>query len=195
MPKFKKKESIMKKLLLINGSPRKGNCSLVFDRIEQSVASDVQVDRVELRKKKIDDCFGCSMTCSFERGCVRKDDMAEILTQMLECDLMVIACPNYFQNITGILKRFFDRTTPLYGERRLRNKKLIFVFIGGLPCSVTESTVPMCANGWARPMKVKWLNTYVMQATDIGKFIDVEESEAKINNLICEINEELKLND
>ncbi len=185
----------MKKLLLINGSPRKGNCAIVLDRVATSVGSDVIVDTINLKDKNITDCYGCSMTCSFEKGCVKKDDMHDILIKMLECDLMVIACPNYFQNVTGVLKRFFDRTTPLYGERKLRNKKLIFLFIGGLPCEVTEATVPFCANGWTRPMKVKWLNTYILQATERNNFIDKESSEAKILNLIKEVNEELKIGD
>lgn len=182
-----------KKLLLINGSSRIGNCHIILDRVAKSVGDNVDCELIDLRKKNIGECYGCHYHCSYERGCVQKDDMAEILAKMLEADLIIIASPNYFQNVSGITKKFFDRTTPFYKNRMLRNKRLIFVFVGGLDCAVTENTVTYCANGWARPMKLKWLNNYIFQATEITQFANPEDYESKMNNLITEVKEEMEI--
>ena len=50
-------------------------------------------------------CYGC-------RGkgvCVQKDDMEELLDQMVKADVLVLATPVYFYSMDGQLKTMIDR--------------------------------------------------------------------------------------
>ncbi len=181
----------MKKILLINGSPRKGNCSIILKKIEEKFnGEEISVETIELRKLKLNYCNGCHKYCEFTGKCSQNDGINELLPKLLECDMLIVASPNYFQNVTGLTKTFFDRTSPLYHKRLLRGKKLFFIFVGGLDTKITTDTVIPCANGWARPMKFYWINNYVFQATDINKFMDSNFDE-KMQNLLNEIDERI----
>lgn len=182
----------MKNLLLIGGGRRGGNCSIILKQIKEQVSSKkVNVELIDLKSLNINDCFGCDKTCDYKRGCVQKDDMAVLLEKMLKADMLVIASPNYFMNVSAIVKRFFDRTMPFHKDKPLRGKKTIFIFTGSLMPEITESTVKLCANGWARPMKVDWIDTFIFQAEGIGEFKDIEDKNAKMEKLIKEIKEQI----
>jgi multimeric flavodoxin WrbA len=57
--------------------------------------------------------------------------MTEIRNKMLDSDNIIIGTPNYFDNISGLLKDFVDRTHPFYKFELLKGKKLVLIMIGG----------------------------------------------------------------
>lgn len=101
-----------KKIVILNGSPRKnGNTSALvkaFKEGAESVGNTVTeffLDRMEIHGCK--GCFGghSSQVCP----CVQKDDMANIYPAVRESEVMVLASPLYYWNMSGQIRTAIDR--------------------------------------------------------------------------------------
>ena len=101
-----------KKVLILSGSPRKGgNSDLLCDEfVRGAKESGNEVEKIFLRDKEISYCTACYYCRDTGKGCVIKDDMAEILDKMLEADVIVMASPVYFYSIDAQMKIVIDRT-------------------------------------------------------------------------------------
>ena len=115
-----------KKVLIISGSPRKGgNSDILCDRFREGAeAAGNTVEKVFLRSLKIGPCMAC-YGCRGKGVCVQKDDMEELLDQMVKADVLVLATPVYFYSMDGQLKTMIDRTLPRYTESR--DKDVYFI--------------------------------------------------------------------
>lgn len=101
-----------KKIVILNGSPRmNGNTAELVKAFTEGVESAGHiVTRFDLQKMNIHPCLGCckgGKDCS--SPCVQKDDMDKIYPFYKEADLVVLASPLYYWNISGQLKAAFDR--------------------------------------------------------------------------------------
>jgi multimeric flavodoxin WrbA len=101
------------KAICIIGSPNEnGNTAFIVDKIIQGMsANNIDIKRYVLGSMNINYCKGCK-SCYETRRCVQQDDMELILKEMSESDVVLIASPSYWGNVTGQLKVFFDRCTP-----------------------------------------------------------------------------------
>ena len=115
-----------KKILIISASPRKGgNSDILCDRFMQGAEeAGNTVEKVFLRDLKIGYCMAC-YGCRGTKKCVQKDDMEELLSRMIEADVLVLATPVYFYSMDGQLKTMIDRTLPRYTE--IRDKEVYFI--------------------------------------------------------------------
>ncbi len=108
----------MKKIIVITSSPRKnGNSNALakeFVRGAQEAGNTVQT--VSIADIKMDFCRGC-MTCNHTLKCVINDDMKDVLETMRTADVIVFATPVYYYSVSGQLKTFFDRTSPLFAAK------------------------------------------------------------------------------
>lgn len=109
----------------IVGSPRNnGSTAYVVDKvIEGMKENDIKVKRYCLGNMNINFCYGCKKCYEKDGRCVQKDDMDLIMKDIFESDIIVIASPSYWGDITGQLKVFFDRSTP-YGDTN-ENRQVI----------------------------------------------------------------------
>ncbi|MFC1693010.1 flavodoxin family protein [Candidatus Latescibacterota bacterium] len=103
------------KILTILGSPhdRKSNTRALVDDFVQEVANaGLQLEHqvISLGRKTVLPCKGC-WNCTRNKPCPQsaKDDLDEIKTAMIDCDMLIIACPVYTNQITAQLKALFDR--------------------------------------------------------------------------------------
>lgn len=105
------------KILILNGSPR-GEKS---DTLHMTHAfldgmnhvSENEIDYLDVTQKHINYCKGC-FSCKRNGGtCVYDDDMADILNQILQSDLLLFSFPLYCFGIPAPLKTLLDRTMPL----------------------------------------------------------------------------------
>ena len=107
------------KILAINSSPRGGGQSiteLMLDHLVEGMReADAEVEKVNLREKKIKNCVGCFTCWTQTPGrCVQKDDMTkEIFPKLLKSDLVVYATPLYYHFMNGAMSTFRERTLPL----------------------------------------------------------------------------------
>ena len=115
-----------KKVLVISGSPRKGgNSDTLCDQfIKGANEAENDVEKIFIRDKKINFCTGC-YACKKDGNCIQKDDMAEILGEIMMADVVLMATPVYFYTMDGQMKTLIDRTVPLYS--RMKNKDMYFI--------------------------------------------------------------------
>jgi multimeric flavodoxin WrbA len=102
------------KALCVIGSPREdGSTALVVDKmIEGMLERGVDVARYGLGSLRINYCKGCHV-CEETRRCVQRDDVDVIMEDLFESDIVVVASPSYWGDVTGQLKVFIDRCNPL----------------------------------------------------------------------------------
>ena len=101
-----------KKIVILNGSPRRnGNTSaLVKAFTEGAKSAGNAVVEFFLDGMDIHGCKGCfGGHSSRECPCVQKDDMDKIYPAGRECDVIVLATPLYYWNMSGQIRTAVDR--------------------------------------------------------------------------------------
>jgi len=108
------------KVLGIYGSPRKGgNTDLLLDRIlEGAQAAGAEVDSIYARKLKISGCIECG-SCDDTGECAIHDDMDAVYPMLQEADVIFLASPNFFYNVTAQVKLLIDRSQAMWSKRLL----------------------------------------------------------------------------
>ena len=131
------------KIVTLLGSPRSGrNSSSIANRFtETAVQLEAENRTFELNRLTYRGCQGCYACKKTLDHCVLNDDLSEVLTAVQEADLVVLASPVYYGDVTAQLKGFIDRSfsylKPDYltnsQPSRLSPKKLVFVLVQGQP--------------------------------------------------------------
>ena len=101
-----------KKIVILNGSPRRtGNTSaLVKAFTEGAESAGHTVTEFFLDSMNIHGCKGCfGGHSSKECPCVQRDDMNKIYPVVRECDVIVLASPLYYWNMSGQIRTAIDR--------------------------------------------------------------------------------------
>ena len=101
----------MKKILILNGSPRKNGktASLINAFAEGAENAGNEVNNLYLNSMKIKGCLACEK-CSQNGGeCVQKDDMKTVNEAFEWADVVVFASPQFWGTISGQLKIVIDR--------------------------------------------------------------------------------------
>ena len=98
----------------IIGSPKaNGTTACVTDTIIEGMkVNNIDIKKYVLGEMDIKYCKGC-MKCYESKKCIQNDDMNLIIKDLFEADIVIIASPSYWGDVTGQLKVFFDRSTPL----------------------------------------------------------------------------------
>ena len=131
------------KIVTLLGSPRtKGISSTIANRITATAATlGAQTRAFELNCLTYRGCQACYACKTGHDSCVIRDDLAEVLAAVKEADLVVLASPIYYGEISSQLKGFLDRTfsylVPDYrtnpNPSRLTPKKMIIALAQGNP--------------------------------------------------------------
>ncbi len=101
-----------RKIVILNGSPRRnGNTSsLVKSFTEGAESAGHTVTEFFLQDMNIRGCRGCfGGHSSQDSPCVQKDDMDKIYPAVKESDVVVLASPLYYWNMSGQLRTAVDR--------------------------------------------------------------------------------------
>ena len=96
------------KILVLNGSPRKGNTLTAINSFVKGVSCEHEVEVVDTYKLDVSPCTGCR-ACQCYKGCVAKDDSNMIVDKIVNADLLVFATPVYWWGITAQLKMVIDK--------------------------------------------------------------------------------------
>ncbi len=101
-----------KKIVILNGSPRKaGNtAALTAEFTKGAIEAGNTVTEFFLDGMDIHGCKGCfGGHSSRECPCVQRDDMKKIYPAVKECDVIVLATPLYYWNMSGQIRIAIDR--------------------------------------------------------------------------------------
>lgn len=120
------------KVLAISASPRKGgNSDVLCDRfLEGARESGHDTEKIRLNEKNISPCVSC-YGCNKTKTCVKKDDMSEILSKLIDADVIILATPVYFYCMDAQIKMMIDRCLPRYTE--IENKQFYFIITAADP--------------------------------------------------------------
>lgn len=101
------------KAICIMGSPRQnGNTLAIAAAVLRGLeAHGADTSLIRLDEKAIGYCRGCK-ACYQTGICVQDDDVRQIAAEMLSADLVIVASPSYWGDVTAQLKTFIDRCTP-----------------------------------------------------------------------------------
>ncbi|MGD2149913.1 MAG: flavodoxin family protein [Desulfobacterales bacterium] len=124
----------MKQILGIIGSPRKlGNCEIMVKEISRQISIPHELKLLRLQDFKILPCRGC-YHCLFKTGhCVIEDDLATVVTAIVEADALIVSAPTYFLGINSCIKQFLDRGLSLLAHiEKLWHKPAVGVVIAGI---------------------------------------------------------------
>lgn len=138
----------MKKVLILEGSPRRnGNSAILSDEFARGAEeARCSVEKVRVCGKKIAGCLGCNACYRNGGTCVQKDDMAEIREKMLAADVIVLASPIYFYSMTAQMKAVIDRTYAFY--QQLEGKTFYFIITCGATDAVYTETMLAALRGF-----------------------------------------------
>lgn len=109
----------MTEILVLNGSPRgkSGNTEILVDAFLRGIERSgeaVKIRRHYLKDLQIHGCAGCFACWNRTPGtCAFDDDMAPILEDYANADIIVFATPLYHYGMTALLKNAIERTLPL----------------------------------------------------------------------------------
>ena len=99
----------MSTVLGICGSARKkGNTAALLR--EALNAAGMESELVFLSDLTIGFCTGC-LSCVKNKGvCIKDDDMQGLLDKMIEARAIVLGSPNYYYDVSGLMKNMIDRS-------------------------------------------------------------------------------------
>lgn len=100
------------KILCLLGSPReKGNSAAIANRFCKTAEGlGAEVKSFTLNNLQYRGCQGCLACKTKLDRCALNDDLTEVLDAVRETDVLVLASPVYFWDISSQLKTFIDRT-------------------------------------------------------------------------------------
>lgn len=121
------------KILVISSSPRKTKSQtfLLANSVLESSLREEDVEIIHLCDKKIEFCEHCEKCHIKIMDCPIKDDAFSILQKMLEADAIILASPNYINQVTASMKALFDRSSHFIHCRRLLGKYITGVVSSG----------------------------------------------------------------
>jgi multimeric flavodoxin WrbA len=128
----------MKKIVTLLGSPRaKGNSAAIASRFSKTAEKFGAKNKTySLNRLKFRGCQACMMCKEKLDRCALKDDLEPVLDDIRETDVLVLATPVYFADVTAQMKMFIDRTYSYYVPDFLNNpvpgrlalgKQLVFI--------------------------------------------------------------------
>lgn len=110
-------KSMSKKVVVISTSIRANSNSEALARSFADGASFAghDVEFITLKNREIRFCKGC-LACQQTGHCVIRDDVSEIMEQVIGSDVVVWATPIYYYEMSGQMKVLIDRLNPMFSK-------------------------------------------------------------------------------
>lgn len=139
------------KVTVFSGSHkgREGNTLIMVEEfLKGAEESGAETENIILAEKNIRHCRG-KFECWLKTPgrCTIRDDMDDLIPRFMGSDIVVFACPVYFDNVPSIMKNFIDRLTPVllpyfeenekgeyrHSKRYEKYPKIVVISNAGLP--------------------------------------------------------------
>jgi multimeric flavodoxin WrbA len=124
----------MMKALLISSSPHREESStfLLAKEVLRGLQEEgASCEEIHLHDCKVFFCESCETCHKKILQCPLEDDVTVILRKMLDADGIVMASPNYINNVTGSMKALLDRSSHFIHCKRLLGKYVAGVVTSG----------------------------------------------------------------
>ena len=118
------------KIVIINGSARKGNTLRAIDAFIQGASKKNEIEIIQPDRLHIAPCKGCGV-CQCYKGCVDQDDTNSTIDKVAAADMILFATPVYWWGMSSQLKLIIDKC--YCRGLQLKNKKVGTIVVGGSP--------------------------------------------------------------
>lgn len=118
------------KIVVVNGSPRKGNTVTAINAFTKGASAKHEVEVINSYKVKVGPCMGCG-ACECYKGCIASDDTNAVIDKLVAADVVVFATPVYWWGITAQIKLILDKC--YCRGAQLKGKKVGLIVCGGSP--------------------------------------------------------------
>jgi multimeric flavodoxin WrbA len=115
-----KNQMASKKVMIVKGSPRgEGNSAILASQVATGAQSvGANVESFYLHEMNIQPCDACdACRTDGDVDCILDDDMQFLYAKIREADVIVIASPVYWFNVSAQTKIFIDRFYAFGGEK------------------------------------------------------------------------------
>jgi len=139
------------KILVVYGSPRKGEGFKGASLIEQQLSThpDVEMEHLWLRDMDIKDCRGCHLCIlKGETHCPLQDETALLQQKMLDADGVLFTTPVYSLQVSALLKRPIDHLSYLWHRPRFFGKYAMGLASGGGQFKETLDYIKLNTSMW-----------------------------------------------
>lgn len=173
----------MKRILFLNGSPRKkGNTSVLLDYFKSQMQDSFHIENVFLYEYLIKPCTDCRFCKTDELECIIDDGMDEIYEKINKSELLVIGTPIYWFGPSAVTKLLLDRFRPYYVNKKLNNKKVILLLPAGTGESDCDLTIEMFKRSF-KALGVELIGTVTSEAYDAGDSLNDKKALKEIEQL------------
>ncbi len=103
----------MPSIISLNGSPvERSSTEILLDEIARGIREnseyDFTVESFRLHDLRYEFCQSCGFSPEPDY-CIYKDDLYPIYNKLIECDIILIGSPVYFDSVSAQTKKFIDR--------------------------------------------------------------------------------------
>ena len=121
-------------LVLHSGNVDTSNTLILWNMIKEGL--DADITEISLRDGELHDCHACAYQTCLHFGEKAKCFYGGVMTEevypaILECDALVMVCPNYNDAVSANLTAFINRLTALFRVHRFYDKRLYAVIVSG----------------------------------------------------------------
>jgi putative NADPH-quinone reductase len=134
------------KVLGIAGSPRRqGNTERLLDRFLAGATEEgAPVQKVVVPELEVAGCIACQ-GCWDDGRCVILDEFQPLYRQLIDADVIALATPRYYMNVTAQLKAVIDRSQCQWARKYVleaplratpaghRRRRGVLISVGGAP--------------------------------------------------------------
>ena len=191
------------KMMVVLGSPKEdGDCSCMIEHAIQGAREECMKHGIELVVKPVVPLFTkdirvCGQCVKCTQGttlpsCVIEDDMKQIMTDILDTNIIIHAMPVWYWTMPGLIKVYLERWSQLFKLPQLTIRDdakaaLRGLTMGAMACSGDPNHEAMCADAlrpWQRfaefvPDTFRWAGA-VSASTGVSRN---PESQKRCHNL------------
>jgi multimeric flavodoxin WrbA len=127
------------KIVAVLGSPRpqSNSSALAYKFLNTARERGAEIKIYPLNQLEYKGCQACRACKINSEACVQKDDLAEVLDAVKGADVLVLASPVYFGDVSGQMKCFIDRTYSYvsadFTTRLAAGKKAVIILVQANP--------------------------------------------------------------
>ncbi len=127
------------KIVAVLGSPRAQSNSTTLARAFLQGAAGLGAETKEyfLNRMDFQGCQGCGGCKTTSDHCLKEDELSAALEEVKAADVLVLASPVYFGDVSGQMKCFFDRTysylNPDFSSRVPAGKQAVVILVQANP--------------------------------------------------------------
>lgn len=173
------------KIVALLGSPRrKSNSSALAGVVTGVLAKpDDILTSHNLNKLSFSGCQGCGACKTTSEECILTDDLAPVLSDVKEADVLIMSTPVYWGDVTAQMKAFIDRSysflTPDFMTSDIKHrlppgKNLVFIQTQGTPDANQFGDIFPRYNGFWENLRF-FNKSYLIRGCGLNESVDVHD--------------------